>query len=303
MGHKEDRMTLLIVQGRQRLQCILSSFWNIKQGRKVWLYMGGGVYINIHHKINYQLYQLSSTINCLQLIMAAAAASTSTSSWTLKKLVTNNEPTLICWLQTRHLLESAMTCPKCGSQCRLVRWHSAYSWRCPSKTCQTIKSISFFARSHPGLDIIVEAMYLWSEVIIKFTSYKAATQYHYDLLLPLYTYIFLPLFRSLWQMQLERLGRWWGWWLIGSIFLGMFVPNISLTTQLALEGTELWWRLIRVSLGATEGGWWMGDGRGTTKSFMVVVDDRSAATLIPIIQHYIWPGTLIMSLQHAIFAD
>ena len=32
-----------------------------------------------------------------------------------------------------------------------------------------------------------------------------------------------------------------------------------------------------------------------TKSFMMVVDDRSAATLVPIIQTYIRPGTLIIS--------
>ena len=44
-------------------------------------------------------------------------------------------------------------------------------------------------------------------------------------------------------------------------------------------------------------GHWVFGGieRGTTKSFMVVVDDRSAATLIPIIQRYIRPGTLIIS--------
>ena len=35
--------------------------------------------------------------------------------------------------------------------------------------------------------------------------------------------------------------------------------------------------------------------RGTTHSFMVVVLDRSAATLLPIIQTYIRPGTLIIS--------
>ena len=43
-------------------------------------------------------------------------------------------------------------------------------------------------------------------------------------------------------------------------------------------------------------GHWVFGGieRGTTKSFMVV-DDRSTATLIPIIQRYIRPGTLIIS--------
>ena len=44
-------------------------------------------------------------------------------------------------------------------------------------------------------------------------------------------------------------------------------------------------------------GHWVFGGieRGTIKSLMVVVDDRSAATLIPIIQKYILPGTLIIS--------
>ena len=103
----------------------------------------------------------------LQLIMAVA--SSTSSSWTHKKLVktvTMDELTLISWLQTRHLLASDRTCPKCGSQCRLVPRRCSYSWRCPSKGCQAIKSIregSFFARSHLGLDIIVELMYFWSK--------------------------------------------------------------------------------------------------------------------------------------------
>ena len=44
-------------------------------------------------------------------------------------------------------------------------------------------------------------------------------------------------------------------------------------------------------------GHWVFGGieRGTTKSFMDVVEDRSAATLIPIIQCYIWPGSVIIS--------
>ena len=49
--------------------------------------------------------------------------------------------------------------------------------------------------------------------------------------------------------------------------------------------------------GMVDGHWVFGGiEHGTTKSFMgVVVDDRSTATLIPIIQCYIRPGTLIIS--------
>ena len=47
---------------------------------------------------------------------------------------------------------------------------------------------------------------------------------------------------------------------------------------------------------AVDGHWVFGGiERGTTKSFMVVVEDRSAATLIPIIQRYIRPGSVIIS--------
>ena len=103
--------------------------------------------------------------------MAAAASSTSSSSWTHKKLVKtviNDEPTLIHWLQTKRLLAPDMTCPECGSQCCMVRRRSSYSWRCPTKGCQAIKSIregSFFGRSHLGLDVIVELMYFWSKKV------------------------------------------------------------------------------------------------------------------------------------------
>ena len=39
--------------------------------------------------------------------------------------------------------------------------------------------------------------------------------------------------------------------------------------------------------------------RGTTHSFMVVVPDRSADTLLPIIQRYIRPGTVTLIISDA----
>ncbi len=38
-----------------------------------------------------------------------------------------------------------------------------------------------------------------------------------------------------------------------------------------------------------------GVGRGTNDVFMVEVNDRSAATLLPIIQMYVRPGTTVIS--------
>ena len=50
-------------------------------------------------------------------------------------------------------------------------------------------------------------------------------------------------------------------------------------------------------------GQWVFGGieRGTTKAFMLVVPDRTRATLLPIIQQYVRPGTTIMSDEWAAY--
>ena len=50
----------------------------------------------------------------------------------------------------------------------MVRRRGSYSWRCPSKGCQTFTSVrnnSFFSRSHLKLDVIVELLYFWSKQV------------------------------------------------------------------------------------------------------------------------------------------
>ena len=81
--------------------------------------------------------------------------------------------------------------------------------------------------------------------------------------------------------------------------------NAFSTTQSSRVDPELWWKSMSRSLGKgniIEGGQWTGTGflvglRGdrTTKSFMVVVEDGTADTSLPIIQQFIRPGTLIIS--------
>ena len=64
-----------------------------------------------------------------------------------------------------------------------------------------------------------------------------------------------------------------------------------------VEIDELKFGKRKYNRGRAINGQWVFGGieRGTTKSFMVVVEDRSASTLLPIIQQYIRPGTLIIS--------
>ena len=93
---------------------------------------------------------------------------------------------------------------------------------------------------------------------------------------------------------------------IKSIREGSFFGRSHLGLDVIVELMYFWSKKVRSSLlqfimhnnrGRAVDGHWVFGGieRGTTKSFMVVVEDRSAATLIPIIQQYIWPGSVIIS--------
>ena len=76
--------------------------------------------------------------------VAAPALASTPQEWTYEQLITtvlkSNEDT-IYWLQSKDLLASSMECPKCPSQCRLVKRKGTLYWRCPRKGCQAVISV------------------------------------------------------------------------------------------------------------------------------------------------------------------
>ena len=122
-----------------------------------------------HYSISTIRFFNSST---LQLATMAAA----TTHWTHKKLVrtvATDEMTVIPWLQTRHLLAQGMNCSKCGSRCRMVQRRGSYSWRCPSKGCQTFTSVrnnSFFSRSHLKLEFLMSGGHTAASLLSSHTN-------------------------------------------------------------------------------------------------------------------------------------
>ena len=158
----------------------------------------------------------------------------------------------------------------------MVQRRGSYSWRCPSKGCQTFTSVrnnSFFSRSHLKLDVIVELLYFWSK-----------------------------------QMRVTDAAKEVGCTQRVAIDWFNFIRDVCaqyfLDHPIAIGGPgkiveidESKFGKRKYNRGRGVDGHWVFGGieRGTTKSFMIVVADRSAATLIPIIQTYILPGTLIIS--------
>ena len=89
--------------------------------------------------------------------------------------------------------------------------------------------------------------------------------------------------------------------LIGTTFIVMFVAQYFIDHPLQIGGAgkvvESKFGRRKYNRGRYQEGHWVFGGieRGSVKAFMVEVDDRSAATRLPIIQQYILPGTTVLS--------
>lgn len=72
----------------------------------------------------------------------------------------------ISWLAS-WLLKNSMVCGRCQNNCRLVKYQQnvdGYRWRCrPCNFTKSIRSGSFFERSHLSLKLILRLIYRWCD--------------------------------------------------------------------------------------------------------------------------------------------
>ena len=190
---------------------------------------------------------------------------------------------LRAWLQEREVLgDFGGICSVCLKGCVNLRVDKSFSkdglsWRCSDKACGKKTSIrhgSWFSKSHLSLKQIVKLTYYWvykypSELVIhelrlgsEHTSvdwYNFAREVCVEIL----------------QQDNEKLGG----------------PGKTVEIDESKFGKRKYHRGKRVD------GVWVFGGieRESRRSFFQIVEDRSADTLVPIIKHYILPGTTIIS--------
>ena len=197
--------------------------------------------------------------------------------------ITINEDTCIDWLRVHGLLARGMIC-KCGTNMLegiFTKVIDGVGWRCPKKNCKKFahrRVGSFFEGSNLPLTKLVEFLYFWAEglqdtkFLHKNLGWAAATITDWK--------------NFLRDLCVER-------YLANPEPIGG--PGHIVEIDESKFGRRKYHRGRQLS------GKWVFGGidRDSKDAFMISVDDRSAATLIPIIERYIKPGTTILSDEWA----
>ncbi len=193
---------------------------------------------------------------------------------------TNSEQATIVWLKGIGALNNSANCNKCGSVCNFVIKKGSYCWRSPKSGCQSVISMrdgSFFSGSHLKLNEIVEVSYLWAcedsvSMAVQQTGHSIVDWYNFHRDICAQWFLDHP-------VQIGGVGK-------------------------VVEIDESKFGRKQYNRGRYRDGHWVFGGveRGTNNVFMVELPDRTAATLLPIIQQYILPGTtvIMMSGGHAL---
>ncbi|XP_069684805.1 uncharacterized protein [Periplaneta americana] len=179
------------------------------------------------------------------------------------------------WLARRSLVRNSYQCPTCSRACALYARQNiidGMQWHC--RLCRHSKSIrdgSFFSKSHLPLNIIMRLIYCWAidmpqEVACRETGVKPNSMVDW--------YNFL---RGECQSYLNR----------HPVTVGGF-NEAGEPMVVEIDETKNFHRKY---------GHWVFGGveRGSGKCFMVEVADRTEATLTPLIEAHILPGTHIIS--------
>ncbi|KAI6660091.1 hypothetical protein LOD99_14432 [Oopsacas minuta] len=200
---------------------------------------------------------------------------------TLKQLfrnITRDEDTWIAWLKSNGLLAKGMicTCSRIMRPGTFAGIADGKGWRCPEKSCKNFAFMrigSFFEGAHIPLTELVEFLYFWAD--------------------NLQTTAFL------------RKNLWWGehtitYW--KNFLRDLCVEEFLVNPQPIggpghiVEIDESKFGHRKYSRGHMLSCQWVFGGidRETKDTFMIAVQDRSAATLIPLIQSYIIPSSTIL---------
>lgn len=206
--------------------------------------------------------------------------------WTydrLKDEVLVNKGVVISWLMKRNLISSSRLCPYCDSEMRLVECgdrSDGYKWECRRqvngkrhKVELSIRKDSWFEGSNLTLEEILKLTYWWCRDVAQETmrfevEVSGNTVVDWD--------SFCREICEVNYLECEQK--------IGGLGKRVQIDESKF-------GKRKYHRGHRV-----EGQWVFGGiEEGSRKSFMFAVDDRSEATLLPIIETFIEKGTTIIS--------
>lgn len=188
------------------------------------------------------------------------------------------------WLALYGLIRNSRDCANCGNPMKLIndRDHIAdqICWRC--RDCNTETSIrtgSFFEGSHLKLQQIIELIYWWTinvthEIVIEEVVVTEVT------IIDWFSFIREACF--LWvEDHAEQIGG---------------VDPVTMEPKI-IEIDESCFMQRKNNRGRERGHHWVFGGveRGTGKCFLFPVAHRNAATLLPIIELWVKPNTIIIS--------
>lgn len=202
-------------------------------------------------------------------------------------------PNFTCfqWLAARRLIANSCRCLPCGFNMRLVadrELNDGFNWRCPQ--CRSKKSVrlgSFFSRSHLSLQKLVAFIYMWSvDTPLKYIMHELEiTQWN--------TVVDWSNFCR--DVCVEWLVR-------NPVEIGGLDHQGN---PIEVEIDESYYFHRKYHRGQIHAGKWVFGGieRGSGRCFTEVVPRRDAATLLPLIQRHILPGSRIISDMWAAYAN
>ncbi|XP_054752434.2 uncharacterized protein LOC129258002 [Lytechinus pictus] len=189
---------------------------------------------------------------------------------------------MVLWCRNHGLLATHMDCPTCGRPCREGAYNRAVdgiTWRCanPCRKTVNIRKDSFFERSHLQLWQIVALSYVWStncgrarglpqDIIMKEVGVSNKT-----------TVDWMQFFRDIcvqyFQNHQQQIGG----------------PGVLVEIDESLFARR------KNNVGRARPEKWVLGGYEPARKigFLVEVQQRDAATLLPIIQQWVAPGSII----------
>lgn len=187
-----------------------------------------------------------------------------------------DEETTIRWLQHRQLLKSEQDCPKCDSTCRWTTKKGRYVWRCPRKGCQAVVSFkdgSFYSGSHLRVDEILPITYWWATEQTVGNAMRETC------------------------LSNNTIEDWYNFHRDVCVQYFQDHPNVIGGPGKVVEIDESKFGKRKYSRGRAVEGHWVFGGmeRDSNEGFLVEVQNRDSATLFPILQKHVRPGTTVMS--------
>uniref|UniRef100_A0A914QRG4 ISXO2-like transposase domain-containing protein n=1 Tax=Panagrolaimus davidi TaxID=227884 RepID=A0A914QRG4_9BILA len=182
------------------------------------------------------------------------------------------------------LIPKNRDCEECGRMMRVEKMRNTFRFRCRRKDCVggsiAMLDKTFFGGSHLSLKEIFQITYFWSRNFVQYDEMRFQMNRGASELSDATICDWLRFCRDIcaehYIRNPKRLGG------VGSI---VEIDETCVSRRKYNRG-----RILMEQV-------WVFGGveRGTNKVFMEIVEDRTAATLLPLIQKYILPGTTIIS--------